>query len=182
MTHSSLTQYIPLWYKPENIGKYNDIARPINLDIQLLPRISIQASTPEEYGEYELELLSKAGAYGLKIPYAKKDLEDFAELEYLVDQYEALDEDGLELAERARIWHMPIKEYHLEDINKLRHEIENYEKMLDEASTLWIGWETSTYDPQGLMEAIAEATGDYEDDHRCYVFTVNNVYRAERGV
>lgn len=162
MTQSS---YTPLWYKPESVCKYNDIARPITL--QLLPRLSLQVSTPEEYGEYELELLSKAESYGLKIPYIdvfslnsfNKQEVDFGELEYLVCLYENLDEDGLELAERARVWHMPIKEYHLKDIYKLRFEIEDYDKQLDEASTLWIGWETDTYDPQGLAEAIAEAKG-----------------------
>ena len=136
MTHSSLTQYVPLWYKPENIGKYSDasLAQQINFDkIQPLVRLSLQASLLNEYGEFELELLSKANAYGLKIPYSKKDLEDFAELEYLVDQYEALDEDGKFIAEKARIYHIPIKESHLEDIMRLHFEIEDYELLLDSA-------------------------------------------------
>jgi hypothetical protein len=180
MTHSPTT-YTPLWYKPENIGKYN-ISRQTNIDkISPLPRLSL-VKLEGVYGEYELELLSKADSYGLELPRFSNGEESFADLEYLISLYEALDEEGLEIAERARIWHMPIKQYHLEDINKLRLEAENYEKRLDEASILWIGWDTSTYDPQGLIEAIAEASGAAEEEYRNYRKEVNAYYNASRGV
>lgn len=183
MTQSSLTQYTPLWYKPENIGKYNEAARQINFDkISPLPRLALQASTPEEYGEFELELLSKANAYGLEISYTPSGLEDFAELEYLVDQYEALDEDGKFIVKQARDYHIPIKDSHLEDIMRLHFEIEDYESLLDEASKLCLDWDTSHYDINGLMEAIAECREEQANDYRCYVLTVNSVYRAGRGL
>jgi hypothetical protein len=184
MTHSSLTQYVPLWYKLENIGKYNsDVSRQINIDkIQPLPRLSLQASLLNEYGEFELELLSKANAYGLKIPYVKKDLEDFAELEYLVDQYEGLSEDGKFIAEKARIYHIPINEAHLKNIMKLCHEIEDYELLLDSADNAHIDWDTSTYDPEGLEVAVAEANWNFEQQYWDYRNGVLGIYRAGRGV
>jgi hypothetical protein len=194
MTQHTHTTYIPIWYTPENVAKYKNtaesVSRQINIDkISPLLRLNLVA-LDEVHGEYELELLSKAESYGLKVPYidafslnsSNKQEVDFGELEYLVLLYEYLDEEGLELAERARNWYMPIKEYHLKDIYKLRFEIEDYEKQLDEASTLWIGWETDTYDPQGLAEAIAEAKGEAEEDHRNYIWVKNSVYRAGRGV
>jgi len=181
MTHSHST-YNPLWYKPENIGKYNDIARPITLDIQLLPRLAIKLSTPEEYGEFELELLSKANTYGLHISYTPSGLEDFAELEYLVGQYEALDVDGKFIALKARIYHIPIKESHLEDIIRLHFEIEDYELLLDRADNAGIDWDTSTYDPEGLECAVAEANWNFEQQYWDYRNGVLSIYRAGRGV
>ena len=186
MTQHTHTTYVPIWYTPENAAKYKNtaesVSRQINIDkISPLLRLNLVA-LDEVHGEYELELLSKAESYGLSVPHDTSNTVDFGELEYLVCLYENLDEEGLELAERARVWHMPIKEYHLKDIYKLRFEIEDYDKQLDEASALWIGWETDTYDPQGLAEAIAEAKGEAEEDHRNYIWVKNSVYRAGRGV
>ena len=152
-----------------------------------LPRLHSQWFLDlNEYGKYELELLSKANSYGLKLPYFSTDYDDevpnMAELEYLVCLYENLDEEGLELAEKARIYHIPIKEYHLKDIMKLRFEIEDYELLLDRAMNAHIDWDTSTYDPEGLESAVAEANWNFEQQYRDYRMSVSIAYRVGRGV
>lgn len=187
MTHSH-TAYIPIWYTPENAAKYKNtaesVSRQINIDkIAPLPRLSLVVLQEDEYGEYELELLSKAEAYGLSVPYTNPytcKTVSFDDLEYLVCLYENLDEEGWELTEFARSYHMSIQEYHLKDIMKLRFEIDDYEKLLNTASNLHIDWDTSTYDLQGLIEAIAEATEASQENHNNYVLTINAVYRAGR--
>jgi hypothetical protein len=134
------------------------------IEIQLLPRLSLQVATADEYGVFEHELLAKACAYGIEVPYMSRlnPLRvDFAELEYLVDQYEALGEDMKPIAEQAHSYCIPIKECHLGNIISLVHEVEDYEELLTRAKESQIDWDMSIYDPVGLESAIEEAISYY---------------------
>jgi hypothetical protein len=104
----------------------------------------------EMYGLFELELLAQSGRYGIALPQPL----DFGELEYLISMYESLDEEDMFFVEQAQNYRIPIKEHHLLNIMKLCFEIEDYESSLKQASKLGLNWDTSVYDPFGLVEAI----------------------------
>lgn len=189
MTHSH-TPYAALWYTPENAAQRTKVSqalsRQINIDkIAPLPRLSLVGLQEDEYGEYELELLSKAEEYGLKLsytnPYTRKTV-SFDDLEYMVLLYENLDDEGLLIAEKAHIYHIPIQESHLKNIMNLRFEIEDYELELDSADRAGIDWDTSVYDPEGLRAAVDEANWNFQQQYWDYRDSVDAAYKAGRGV
>ena len=65
---------------------------------------------------------------------------------------------------------------------RLHFEIEDYELLLDSADNAHIDWDTSTYDPEGLEVAVAEANWNFEQQYWDYRNGVLGIYRAGRGV
>ena len=85
------------------------------------------------------------------------------------------------IIEKATAYHMPVTINNL-DITKLCLEVDDYEWLLDQASNRYINWDTSTYDPNGLQQAIDDADHGEEEDYRNYVLSVRSVYQYSRGV
>ena len=185
MTQYAHVTHVPSWYRAENVVKHDDdsLTEQTTLNkIQPLPRLSLHTLDVDEYGEFELELLDKASSYGFDIPYIKKNLVDFAELGYLIDEYEALDEEGKFFVQQANNYHIPIKAYHLRDIITLSFEIEDYASLLNRANELRIDWDTSTYDSKGLEIAILEATLESEAECCHYRNSLIQDYKSMRGL
>ena len=136
-------------------------------EITPLPRLSLRVLDPTESVEYDL--LDLAKEYNLAIPHIGRDYIDFAKLDDLIDQYETLvlDDENRFFFEQAKSFHLPIKDYHLNDITILIFELEDYEALLEKASQWGINWDRSVYDLEGLENAIIEAQQDNEEEYFC---------------
>ncbi len=85
------------------------------------------------------------------------------------------------IIEKAIAYHIPVMMNNL-DVTKLCLEVDDYEWLLDQASNRYIDWDTSTYDPNGLQQAIDDMDHGGEEDYRNYVLSVRSVYQYSRGV
>lgn len=85
------------------------------------------------------------------------------------------------IIEKAISYHIPVMMNNL-DTTKLCLEVDDYEWLLDQANNKFINWDTSTYDPDGLQQAIDEAEEAEEEDYRNYVVGIRSIYQYSRGV
>ncbi len=94
--------------------------------------------------------------------------------------------DKLRTIQKAEIYHIPHDSNNT-NYRQLAYYIDDYELMLDQAGDKLLHWDTSTYDPIGLQQAINDYDSDSEqervaDNWRYYVSSIKQVYNLSRGV
>ena len=153
------------------------------------------------YDAYKSTLLAQVAIYGLPLDLEKNNVKSIYDIikaheceqielsqrtieiqqekhtanDNYIGEYEKL------VIEKAIAYNMPVVMNNL-DMTKLCHEVEDYEWLLDQASNKLIDWDTSNYDPNGLQQAINDATYLEEAEYRNYVVSIRNVFQMSRGV
>lgn len=143
---------------------------------------------------YKSTLLTQAAIYGLPI----EEKISLSQLHVIIESHEIeqieLSQRTIEpcndnhigeyekyIIEKAMAYHIPVVINNL-DVTKLCLEVDDYEWLLDQASNRYIDWDTSTYDPNGLQQAIDDSDHNEAEDYRNYVLSVRSVYQYSRGV
>lgn len=139
-------------------------------DINEKTELSVICDTIQEYQNEQIELSKRTA----ELPIEHSAYASFTE------------DDKLRIIEKAEIYHIPHDSNNV-NYRQLAYDIDDYELLLDQAGDKLLHWDTSTYDPVGLQQAINDYDSDVvqervADNWRWYVSGIKQVYNISRGV
>lgn len=139
-------------------------------DINEKTELSVICDTIQEYQNEQIELSKRTA----ELPIEHSTYASFTE------------NDKLRIIEKAEIYHIPHDSNNV-NYRQLAYDIDDYELMLDQAGDKLLDWDTSTYDPVGLQQAINDYDSNAKqeqvvEDWRWYVSGIKQVYNISRGV